>query len=160
MSSITRTHLTLTGCRAEFVILAVAPIAGPAERVIGGNLDQDDLDAIGVLDPHLGQAPGLGRGPPDDGDPGRGQPGVLGVDIPYLHPDHHRLPGRARPVPGDLKQAGAEEEHHPGIVWGAELPVDGQAQYVVVEATAAVQVAGPQEDPAAQNVYAAISAAR
>jgi len=59
---------------------------------------------------------------------------VLGVEIPYLHPDHHRLPGRARPVPGDLKQAGAKEEHHPGIVRRAELPVDGQAQYIAVEA--------------------------
>jgi len=49
--------------------------------VIGGNLDQDDLDAIGVLDPHLDQAPRLGCGFPDDGDSGRGQPGVLGVDI-------------------------------------------------------------------------------
>jgi len=49
--------------------------------VIGGNLDQDNPDAIGVLDPHFGQAPGLGCGFPDDGDSGRGQPGVLGVDI-------------------------------------------------------------------------------
>jgi hypothetical protein len=40
-------------------------------------------------------------------------------------------------VPGDLEQARAEEEHHPGIVWMAELPVDGQAQYVAVEAAAA-----------------------
>ena len=102
--------------------------------MIGGNLDQDDLDAIGVLDPHLDQAPWLGYGPPDDRNPGRGQPGVLGVDIPDLHPDHHRLPGRAGPVPRDLKQAGAKEEHHPGIVRRAELAVDGQAQYVAVEA--------------------------
>ncbi len=126
----------------------------------GSWIDQDDLDAIGVLDPHLDQAPRLGYGPPDDGNPGRGQPGVLGVDIPYLHPDHHRLPGRAGPVPGDLKQAGAKEEHHPGIVRRAELPVDGQAQDIAVEAAAAAQVAGPQQDPAAQNVHATISAAR
>jgi hypothetical protein len=33
-----------------------------AEGVIGGNLDQDDPDAVGVLDPHLGQAPGLRGG--------------------------------------------------------------------------------------------------
>ena len=37
-------------------------------------------------------------------------------------------------MPGDLKQPGAKEEHHPGIVGRAELPVDGQAQYVAVEA--------------------------
>ena len=39
-----------------------------------------------------------------------------------------------------------------------ELPVDGQAQRVAVEAAATVQVAGPQQDPAAQNVHATISA--
>ena len=66
----------------------------------------------------------------------------------------------AAAVPGDLKQAGAKEEHHPGIVRRAKLAVDGQAQYVAVEAAAAVQVAGPHQDPAAQNVHAAISAAR
>ena len=63
-------------------------------------------------------------------------------------------------VPGDLEQPLAEEEHHPGIVGGTELPVDGQAQQVAVEAAAAVQVAGPQQDPAAQNVHASISASR
>ena len=41
-------------------------------------------------------------------------------------------------MPGDLKQSRAKEEHHPGIVWRAELPVDGHAQYVAVEAAAAV----------------------
>src|SRR5262245_24556071 len=62
-------------------------------------------------------------------------------------------------MPGDLEQSRAEEEHHPGIVGRAELPVDGQAQYVAVEAVAAVQVAGPQECPAAQNVHATSSTA-
>jgi len=37
---------------------------------------------------------------------------------PYLNPDHHRAPGKAGRVPGDLEQARAEEEHHPGIVGG------------------------------------------
>jgi hypothetical protein len=62
-------------------------------------------------------------------------------------------------VPGDLEQPPAEGEHHPGIVVGTELPLDGQAQHVAVEAAAEVQVAGPQEDPAAQNVHT-ISASR
>jgi len=110
--------------------------------VIGGNLDQDDPDAIGVLDPHLGQSPGLRCRCPDDRDAGRSQPAVLGRDIPYLDPDQHRAPGRTGRVPGDLQESRAEEEHHPGIIRGAELPVDGQAQDVAVEATAAVQVAG------------------
>ena len=69
-------------------------------------------------------------------------------------------PGEAGRVPGDFEESRAEEEHHPGIFRGAELPVDGQAQDVAVEAAAAVQVAGAQQDPAAQNVHATIPAAR
>ena len=126
--------------------------------MIGRNLDQHDPDAVGILDPHFGQAPGLGRRLPHDRDSGRGQPGVFGADIPYLDPDHHRVPGRAVRVPGDLEQPLAEEEHHPRIIAGTELPADGQAQHVAVEAAAAVQVGGPQEDPATQNVHATISA--
>jgi len=63
-------------------------------------------------------------------------------------------------MPGDFEQCLAEKEHHPGIFRWAELPVDGQAQNVAVEATAPGQVAGVQEDPAAQNVHATISASR
>jgi hypothetical protein len=63
-------------------------------------------------------------------------------------------------VPGDLEQSRAEEEHHPGILRRAELPVDGQSQYVAVEAAAAIQIAGPQHDPAAQNAHPTISATR
>ena len=70
------------------------------------------------------------------------------------------LPGRAGRVPGDLEQPLAEEEHQPGIVRRAELPVDGQAEQVTVEAAAAVQVAGAQQDPAAQNVHATIPPSR
>jgi hypothetical protein len=89
-----------------------------AQRVIGGNLDQDDPDAVGILDPHFGQALRLGGLLPDDQGSGRGQPGVLGTDISYLDPDHHRAAGRALRVAGDLEQPLAEEEHHPGIVGG------------------------------------------
>jgi hypothetical protein len=61
--------------------------------VIGGNLDQDDPDAIGILDPHLDQSPGPGGRLLDDRHSVRGQPGVLGADIPELGPDHRRGPG-------------------------------------------------------------------
>ena len=64
------------------------------------------------------KAPGLNCRAPDDGDCGRGQPGVLGADIPYLDPDHDRVPGRAGRVPGDLEQPLAEEEHQPGMSGG------------------------------------------
>ena len=120
----------------------------------GGNLDQDDPDAVGVLDPHLDQSPGLGQGFPGDRYSCRGQPGMLLAYIPYLDPDQHRLPRSTSRVPGDLKQSLAEEEHHARMVGRAELPVDGQTQHVAVEAEAAVQVAGAHEDPAAQNVHA------
>jgi len=63
-------------------------------------------------------------------------------------------------MPGDLEQPRAEEEHHPGTVRRAELPVDGQAQDVAVEAATPVQVARPEQDPAAQNAYATIPASR
>jgi hypothetical protein len=39
--------------------------------MIGGNLDQDDPDAVRILDPHLGQAPGLGLGPAQNASAGR-----------------------------------------------------------------------------------------
>jgi hypothetical protein len=64
--------------------------------MIGRNLGQDDPDAVGVLDVHLGQAPRLGCRLPYDRDSGRGEPGVLGVHIADLNPDHYRAPGRAR----------------------------------------------------------------
>jgi hypothetical protein len=97
------TSASAHSCRIEFVILAVTPIAGRGAEGDRRQLDQDDLDAIGVLDPRFGQASGLGCGLPDDGDSGRGQPGVLGVDIPYLDPDHHRMPAKIGCVPGHLK---------------------------------------------------------
>jgi serine phosphatase RsbU (regulator of sigma subunit)/integral membrane sensor domain MASE1 len=50
----------------------------------------------------------------------------------------------------------AQGEDQPTIVRRAELPVDGQAQRVAVEAAAPVQVGGPQQDPAAQNVHVTI----
>jgi len=112
--------------------------------VIGRNLDQDDPDAVGVLDPHLDQAPGLRSRLPDNRDSSRSQPDMLGVNIPDLDPDQHRAPGRAGRVPGVLEQPLAKEEHQPGIIRRAELPADGQAQQVTVETAAAVQVAGTQ----------------
>ena len=69
-------------------------------------------------------------------------------------------PASASRVPRDLKQSLAEEEHHSRMVWRAELPVDSQTQHVAVEAETAVQVAGADEDPAAQNVHAPIPPSR
>jgi hypothetical protein len=127
--------------------------------VIGGNLDENDPDAIRVFDPHLDQAPGLHRGLSENSNSCRSKPLMLCVNIPYLEPDHDRVPRRAAPAAGDLEQSRAQEEHHPWICRRAELPVDRQAQYVAVETTASVQVGGAQQDPAAQNVHRTILAA-
>jgi hypothetical protein len=102
--------------------------------MISRNLDQDDPDAVRIFDPHLDQAPRLGHRFPHYRDSGRSQPGVLGVNVADLDPDHHRPSGQAGRVPGDLKQPLPEEEHQPGIVRRAELPVDAKAQQVTVEA--------------------------
>ena len=60
--------------------------------MIGGNLDEDDLNAIGILDPHFNQSPGLRYWLPEDTDACRSQPTVLRVNVPHLDPDHHRGP--------------------------------------------------------------------
>jgi hypothetical protein len=123
--------------------------------VIGGNLHEDP-DAVGALDPHLDQSPGLSRRLPDDLYSGRRQPGMLLADIPHLDPDRQRAPWHAGCVSGELEQSLAEKEIHPRMVLKAIFRVDGQAQDVAVEAEAAVQVAGAHEDPAAKNVLATI----
>jgi hypothetical protein len=52
--------------------------------MISRNLDQNDPDAVGILDLHLDQAPRLGYPFPHDRDSGRSQPGVLGVTVADL----------------------------------------------------------------------------
>src|SRR5215471_15011474 len=79
--------------------------------------------------------------------------------VPYLKPDHDRVPPGAVAAPGDLEKPVAEEEHHPGIRRRAEFPVDRQAQYVAIEALAAGQIGRAQQDPAAQYLHATIMAA-
>ena len=128
--------------------------------MVGGNLDQDDPDAVGVLDPHLDQAPGLRSRLPDNRDSGRSQPDMLGVNIPDLDPDQHRAPGRAGRMPGDLEHPGRGKNSSPGSSGGPNSRQIRQAQQVTVEAAAAVQAAGAQQDPAAQNVHATIPASR
>jgi hypothetical protein len=105
-------------CGIRFVVPTVRPIAGRGAGVTGRDLDQDDPDAVGVLDLHLGQAPGLHCWLPHDWDSGRGQPGVLSVNIPDLDPDHHRAAGQPGRVPGNLAQpllsaTRSERQHSP-----------------------------------------------
>ena len=53
-----------------------------------------------------------------------------------------------------------EKEHYPGIFLLPELPVDGQAQHVAVEATARPKSLGRRRIRLLQNVHATISASR
>jgi hypothetical protein len=75
----------------------------------------------------------ISASPQGDRSSGRGQPGVFRADVPRLDPDHHRARGRPGRVPGHPGQSLAGEGDHPGMVCGAELPADGQAQHVTVE---------------------------
>jgi hypothetical protein len=70
-----------------------------------------------------------------------------------------RLGGPAA-CPETLSRPLAEEERQLGIVRQAELPVDGRAEHVTVEAAAAVQVARAQQGPAAQDVHATTASSR
>jgi len=124
--------------------------------VIGRNLNQDDPDAVRVLDPHLGQSPGLRRGLPQDPGTSRCQPLMLSMNLPHLEPDHHRVTGVPRGLTRYFQQSRAEKEHHPRISRRAELPENGQAQHVPVETAAPAQVSGPQQNPAAQYLHATI----
>jgi hypothetical protein len=124
--------------------------------VIDGNLDQYDPDAVRVLDPHLGQSPGLGHGLPQDPHTGRGQPFMLGVDVPHLKPDHHRPLGGPRAATRYLQQSLAEKEHRGGIIRRAELPEDRQTQDIPLKATAPAQVRWPQQNAAAKHLHVPI----
>ena len=128
--------------------------------MVGRNLDENDPDPVRILDPHLDQPPGLGHRRPENADPRRGKPLVLGADVAHLKPDRRRGPRGAGGTPGHLQQPTAEEENHPWISWRAELPVDRQPQHVAVETAASAEVGGPQQDPAAQDVHVPIVAAQ
>ena len=82
---------------------------------------------------------------------------VVTAVIPYPQSDHHRLPGRPGRVPRDLEQARGGKNTTPGSS-GAPTPGRWPGPARRVGAAAAAQIAGRQQDPAAQNVHAAISA--
>ncbi len=86
-----------------------------AQRVIGRNFDEDDADTVRILDPHLSQSPRLGYWLTQDVNAGGCQPRVLGLDIPYLEPDHQRVPGSADGAAGDLQKTCAKKEDHARI---------------------------------------------
>jgi hypothetical protein len=124
--------------------------------VVGGDLDEDDADAVRVLDPHLVEAPGLGHWLAQHPDTRRGKALVFGADVTHLEPEHYRAPWAALRAAGHLQEPRAEEEDKPGVGRRAELPVDGKAEHIAVEAAAPVQVRWPQQDPAAQDLHATI----
>ena len=128
--------------------------------MIGGNLDQDDPDAVGVLY-HISIKPdGSAAGSRMTGTPAAASRAYSAWTSRTWIQNITERPRWVGRMPGDLEKARTEKEYRPGIFRLAELPVDGQAQNVAVEATAPAQVAGAQEDPAAQNVHATIRASR
>lgn len=125
-----------------------------AERVVPGDLDQDDAHPVRVLDPHLVEAPHLPLRFAHDAHAGGHETVMLGADVADLEPQRDRLTRRCGRPSADLEQAVAEEEHQPGGVRVAELPVDGQAQHVPVEPLAAGRVGGAEQDAAAEDLHA------
>ncbi len=57
--------------------------------MVGGNLDEDDLNAIRILDRHFDQPPRFLYWLPEDTDACRSQSIMLRTNIPDLEPDHH-----------------------------------------------------------------------
>jgi hypothetical protein len=60
-------------CGRRLAVPAITPIAGHGGEGNRQDLGQDDPEAVGVLDPHFGQPPGLRHRLPQDRDSGRGQ---------------------------------------------------------------------------------------
>src|SRR5699024_2354070 len=90
------------------------------------------------------------------GDPhsGRLQPGVLGGQFAYLHPQRYRQSSARLPrLPGDLQQPVPAEEHHPRVLRVAELAVHRQPERVAVEGAAEGWILRSQDDPAAEHVH-------
>ncbi len=83
--------------------------------MISRDFNEDDPDAIGVLDPHLGQSPWLGYWLTQNASTSRSQPLMLSVNVSNLQPDHHRLPAGTGRVPGYLQEPGSEKEDHARI---------------------------------------------
>ena len=82
--------------------------------MIGWHFDQDDLDPVGVLDPHLSQSPGLGDRLPQNAGAGRGQALMFGVDIPYLEPEPYGVTGGACQCPETSRNPGPRKKTTPG----------------------------------------------
>jgi hypothetical protein len=110
------------------------------QRMIVGDLYEDDADTVGVRDPHLDQTPRLLAWRAQHGDAGGAQPLVLHLDGPHLQPDHDRGVGRLRGLPGQLKEPVPEEEDEAWVARRAELAVDRETEHVAIEPAAALAV--------------------
>jgi hypothetical protein len=124
--------------------------------VIGRYFDQDDGEAVRVLDPHLSKAPWLYLRPAKNASAGCTEPVMFSAHLPDLEPNLHRLLRWAGRTPGDFQQSAAEKEHHRRVGRGTELPVDGQSEHVAVKIPALTQVSRVQQDAAAQYVHATV----
>ena len=73
------------------------------EGVISGNLDQDDPDAVGVLDLHLDQARGSATGSRTTGTAAAASRACSACTSRTWSQIITELPGRAGRAPGDLE---------------------------------------------------------
>src|SRR5699024_9795952 len=137
---------TWTGTRAE-------PSLVPAQWVLGGNLDDDDAHAVGIGDPHLDQPPRLLQGFAHDRHASACQSSMLLLDVAHLQPQAHLTTASTVPVPRDLEETIAQEEHLARAVRVAELAVDRETQHVAVERSATVGVGRAQDDAAGEDVH-------
>ena len=130
-----------------------------AEGMVLGDLDQDDPDAVRVLDPHLDEAPRFQPGRPADRHAGRREAGVLGGDVAHLQPERQAVRVLGRPA-GHLQQPVAEEVDDPPLLRRAELAVDGQPEHIAVERPRPLGIGRAQQDAAAQHLHGGILAHR
>jgi hypothetical protein len=124
--------------------------------VIVGNLDKDDGHSVGVLDPHLQQAPGLPPWPANHGDPGGQQPLALSLDIAYLNPHGQAIPGSVGGPTAHFEEAVSQEEDQARVIGTAELSIDRQSQGLSIEAPATCGLTWTQQNATAQYLHALI----
>jgi hypothetical protein len=123
--------------------------------MVVGNLDQSDSNAVGVLDPHLDQAPWLQLGRLCDGHVGRRKSMVLSGRVTDLQPQRQPL-GAVLCLTRHLEQPVSQEEDDPRLLRWAELAVHRESEDVAVERLGPPRIRRSQQYTAAQDLHGAI----
>ena len=128
------------------------PIA--AQRVVVGNLDQDDSHAVRILDPHLHRPPGLRLRSTHHRHARGQQPPMLRFHVTHLNPQRQAVPRCMGRPPTDLQEAAAEKEHQARVIRIAKLSIDRQPQRVSVETSATLRRGRTQQNATTQYLHA------